>query len=107
MPLTEKIRIKLKGYDPRIVDKSAKRIVLTARGTGADVKGPIPLPTKKTLISVIRSPHVHKRSREQFFFCVHKRLIEIINPTQETVEKLSKLDLPAGVDVKIQVEVEK
>ena len=106
MPFTEKIRIKLKSFDPRLIEKSAKRIALTARGTGADVRGPIPLPTKKTLISVIRSPFVHKTSREQFFYSVHKRLIEIVNPTQETVEKLSKLDLPAGVDVKIEVSVE-
>lgn len=98
-----KIRIKLKSYDPVLVDRSAKRIALTAKVTDAEISGPIPLPTKRTLYSVIRSPHVHKKSQEQFELKVHKRLIEIENPTQETIDKLSKLDLPAGVDVEIKM----
>ncbi len=98
-----KIRIKLKSYDPVLVDRSAKRIVVTARMTQAEVSGPIPLPTKRTLYSVIRSPHVHKKSQEQFELKVHKRLVEIRNPNQETIDKLSKLDLPAGVDVEIKM----
>jgi len=85
------------------VDRSAKRIALTAKTSGAEVSGPIPLPTKRTLFSVIRSPHVHKRSQEQFELRVHKRLIEIRKPTQETIDKLSRLDLPAGVDVEIKM----
>lgn len=98
-----KIRIKLKSFDPALIDRSAKRITLTAKKTGAEVSGPIPLPTKRTLFSVIRSPHVHKRSQEQFELKIHKRLIEIRKPTQETIDKLSSLDLPAGVDVEIKV----
>ncbi len=98
-----RIRIKLKAFDPALVDRSAKRIALTAKLTGAEVSGPIPLPTKRTLFSVIRSPHVHKRSQEQFQLTVHKRLIEIRRPTQETIDKLSRLDLPAGVDVELKV----
>ncbi|MCF6192041.1 MAG: 30S ribosomal protein S10 [Candidatus Hydrothermae bacterium] len=97
------IRIKLKSFDPALIDRSARRIVLTARATGATVSGPIPLPVKRTLFSVIRSPHVHKRSQEQFELTVHKRLIEIRNATQETIDKLSRLDLPAGVDVEIKL----
>ncbi|RKY97339.1 MAG: 30S ribosomal protein S10 [Candidatus Hydrothermota bacterium] len=98
-----KIRIKLRSFDPTLIDRSAKRIALTAKLTGAEVSGPIPLPTKRTLFSVIRSPHVHKRSQEQFELKVHKRLIEIRRPTQETIDKLSRLDLPAGVEVEIKV----
>ncbi len=98
-----RIRIKLKSYDPVLVDRSAKRIAVTARMTQAEVSGPIPLPTKRTLFSVIRSPHVHKKSQEQFELKVHKRLVEIRNPKQETIDKLSRLDLPAGVDVEIKM----
>ncbi len=103
MAVEGKIRIKLKAFDHALIDRSAKRIALTAKLTGAEVSGPIPLPTKRTLYSVIRSPHVHKRSQEQFVLTIHKRLIEIRKPTQETIDKLSRLDLPAGVDVEINV----
>jgi len=99
----KKIRIKLKAFDPSLVDRSARRIALTAKQTGAEISGPIPLPTKRTLYSVIRSPHVHKSSQEQFELRIHKRLIEILKPTPETIDKLSRLDLPAGVDVEIKV----
>ena len=98
-----KIRIKLKAFDPALIDRSARRIVLTAKTTGAEVSGPIPLPTKRTLFSVIRSPHIDKRSQEQFELRVHKRLIEIRKPTADTIDKLSRLDLPAGVEVEIKV----
>lgn len=101
--INAKIRIKLKSFDPVILDRSAKRIALTARTTGADVSGPIPLPTKTTLFSVIRSNHIDKRGQEQFFLERHARLIEIRNVTQETIDKISKLDLPAGVEVEIKV----
>lgn len=97
------IRIKLKSFDAGVIDRSARRIVLAARATGARVSGPIPLPVKRTLFSVIRGPHVHKRSQEQFELVVHKRLIEIHNATQETIDKLSRLDLPVGVDVEIKL----
>jgi len=101
--INAKIRIKLKSFDPVILDRSAKRIALAARTTGADVSGPIPLPTKTTLFSVIRSNHIDKRGQEQFFLKRHARLIEIRNVTQETIDKISKLDLPAGVEVEIKV----
>ncbi len=98
-----RIRIKLKSFDPHLLDRSAKKIALTARRTGAKVSGPIPLPTKRTLFSVIRSPHVHKKSQEQFELKIHKRLLEIVNPPQETIDKLLRLELPAGVEVEIKV----
>ncbi len=98
-----RIRIKLKSFDPHLLDRSAKKIALTARRTGAKVSGPIPLPTKRTLFSVIRSPHVHKKSQEQFELKIHKRLLEIVNPPQETIDKLSRLELPPGVEVEIKV----
>lgn len=101
--MEQKIRIKLKSFDPRLLDKSAKRVAMTARMTGAKVSGPIPLPTKRTLITVIRSPHIDKRSREQFELRVHKRLIEIKDPTPDTIDKLSRVEIPAGVDVVIKV----
>jgi len=101
--ISAKIRIKLKSFDPVILDRSARRIALTAKTTGADVSGPIPLPTKTTLFSVIRSNHIDKRGQEQFFLKRHARLIEIRNVTQETIDKISKLDLPAGVEVEIKV----
>ena len=98
-----KIRIKLSAYDYRIVDKSAAKIVETAERTGAIISGPIPLPTEKTLYTVLRSPFTHKDSREQFQMRIHKRLIDIINPTSKTVDSLMTLDLPAGVDIEIKM----
>jgi small subunit ribosomal protein S10 len=101
--VTQKIRIKLRAYDHRVVDQSSKKIVETAERTGAGVAGPIPLPTKKSVYTVIRSPHVHKDSREQFEMRVHKRLIDIMDPTSKTVDALMSLDLPAGVDIEIKM----
>ncbi len=98
-----RIRIKLKSFDPHLLDRSARKIALTARRTGAKVSGPIPLPTKRTLFSVIRSPHVHKKSQEQFELKIHKRLLEIVNPPQETIDKISRLELPPGVEVEVKV----
>ena len=100
--LRERIRIRLKAYDYRILDQSASEIVDTAKRTGAQVAGPIPLPTIKTKYTVLRSPHVDKKSREQFEIRTHKRLLDILEPTQQTVDALMKLDLPAGVDVEIK-----
>ena len=100
--VNEKIRIRLKAYDHRILDQSATEIVDTARRTGANVAGPIPLPTTKNRWTVLRSPHVDKKSREQFEIRTHKRLLDILQPTPETVDALMKLDLPAGVDVEIK-----
>ena len=94
---TQKIRIRLKGYDHEVVDQSAKLIVETAQKTGARVSGPVPLPTERNLYTVIRSPHVNKDSREQFEMRTHKRLIDILDPTSGTVDSLMRLDLPAGV----------
>lgn len=99
----QKIRIKLKAYDYRIVDQSAQKILETAERTGAKVAGPIPLPTKQTKYTVLRSTFVHKDSREQFEMRVHKRLIDIINPTSKTIDALMSLDLPAGVDIEIKM----
>ena len=98
-----KIRIRLKAYDYVVLDQSAEKIVDTAKRTGAKVSGPIPLPTKKEVVTVIRSPHKHKDSREQFEMRTHKRLINILYPTQKTVDSLMKLELPAGVDVEIKL----
>jgi small subunit ribosomal protein S10 len=98
----EKIRIRLKAYDHRILDQSTREIVDTAKRTGADVAGPIPLPTVINRWTVLRSPHVDKKSREQFEMRTHKRLIDILEPTPDTVDALMKLDLPAGVDVEIK-----
>ena len=97
-----KIRIKLKAYDHRLLDQSAAEIVESARRTGAEVSGPVPLPSKREIYTVLRSPHVDKKSREQFQMKTHKRLLDIINPTSKTVDALRKLDLPAGVDVEIR-----
>ena len=97
-----KIRIKLKAYDHRILDKSAAEIVESARRTGAEVSGPVPLPTRREIYTVLRSPHVDKKSREQFQMKTHKRLLDILNPTSKTVDALRRLDLPAGVDVEIK-----
>ncbi|MCE5248002.1 MAG: 30S ribosomal protein S10 [Candidatus Polarisedimenticolia bacterium] len=99
---SDKIRIRLRAYDHRILDQSATEIVDTARRTGARVAGPIPLPTLRSIYTVNRSPHVDKKSREQFETRTHKRLLDILDPTPETVDALMKLDLPAGVDVEIK-----
>ncbi|MDD5614172.1 MAG: 30S ribosomal protein S10 [Candidatus Omnitrophica bacterium] len=97
-----KIRIKLKAYDHKLLDQSAQEIVDTAKRTGAKVSGPIPLPTRKEIFTVIRSPHIDKRSREQFQLCTHKRMIEMLEPTAKTIDALRKLTLPAGVYVEIK-----
>ncbi|HEO63945.1 MAG TPA: 30S ribosomal protein S10 [Candidatus Omnitrophica bacterium] len=97
-----KIRIKLKAYDHKLLDQSAQEIVETAKRTGAKVSGPIPLPTRKEIFTVIRSPHIDKRSREQFQLCTHKRMIEMLEPTAKTIDALRKLNLPAGVYVEIK-----
>ncbi|MEE8200282.1 MAG: 30S ribosomal protein S10 [Candidatus Acidoferrales bacterium] len=102
MQQREKIRIRLKGYDHRVLDQSTWEIVQTAKRTGALVAGPIPLPTDINRYTVLRSPHVDKKSREQFEIRTHKRLIDILEPTATTVDALMKLDLPAGVDVEIK-----
>jgi small subunit ribosomal protein S10 len=99
----QRIRIKLKAYEHSTLDRSAEEIVKTARRTGAEVSGPIPLPTKRTVYTVLRSPHVNKKSREQFEIRVHKRLIYLTNVTAKAVDALQKLDLPAGVDIEIKV----
>ena len=99
----QKIRNKLKAYEHSVIDASAARIVETAKRTGARVSGPIPLPTEKEIVTILRSPHKHKDSREQFEMRTHKRLIDILQPTQRTVESLTKLDLPAGVEIEIKL----
>ena len=98
----QKIRIKLMAYDHRLLDLSAEEIVDTAKRTGAMVAGPIPLPTKREVFTVLRSPHLHKKSREQFKIKTHKRILDIVNPTSKTIDALKKLDLPAGVYVEIK-----
>ena len=100
--MDQKIRIRLKAYDHRVLDQSAHEIVETAERTGARVAGPIPLPTDRSIYTVLRSPHVDKKSREQFEIRTHKRLVDILEPTPQTVDALMKLDLPAGVDVEIK-----
>ena len=99
---TQKIRIRLKAYDSKLLDQSATEIVETAKRTGARVSGPIPLPTRINRFTVLRSPHVDKKSREQFEIRTHKRLLDILEPTQQTLDALMKLDLSAGVDVEIK-----
>lgn len=99
----QKIRIKLKAYDHRILDQSVGEIVDTAKRTGAKVLGPIPLPTVKNRYTVLRSPHVDKKSREQFEIRTHKRLLDILDPTPQTIDALMKLDLSAGVDIEIKL----
>ncbi len=101
--MTQKIRIRLKGYDHRLLDQSAVEIIDTAKRTGAKVSGPIPLPTKINRWTVLRSPHTDKKSREQFEIRTHKRLLDILDPTPQTVDALMKLDLAAGVDVEIKL----
>ncbi len=103
MASNQKIRIRLKSFDHEVLDQSAARIVETARRTGASVAGPIPLPTQKEIITILRSPHKHKDSREQFESRTHKRLIDILAPNQRTVESLMKLDMPAGVNIEIKL----
>jgi len=98
----QNIRIRLKAFDHRLIDSSAREIVETAKRTGATVKGPVPLPTRKSVYTVLRSPHVDKKSREQFEIRIHKRLIDITRSTAQTMEALEKLDIPAGVDIEIK-----
>jgi small subunit ribosomal protein S10 len=100
---SQKIRIRLKAYDHRLLDQSTKEIVDTAKRTGARIAGPIPLPTTINKFCVLRSPHVDKKSREQFEIRTHKRLLDILEPTQQTIDALMKLDLAAGVDVEIKL----
>ena len=100
---TQTIRIRLKAFDHRLIDKSAKEIVETAKRTGAQVKGPIPLPTKKERFTILISPHVNKDARDQYEMRTHKRMMEIVDPTDKTVDALMKLDLAAGVDVQIKL----
>ncbi len=102
MVTSERIRIRLKAYDHRLLDLAAREIVETVNRTGARISGPIPLPTKVQRYTVLRSPHIDKKSREQFEVRVHKRLIDILEPTQQTIDALMKLDLSAGIDVEIK-----
>lgn len=99
----QKIRIRLKAFDHNLLDQSAEKIVETAKRTGAKVSGPIPLPTEKDVITILRAPHKYKDSREQFEMRTHKRLIDILEPTSKSVDALMKLDLPAGVDIEIKL----
>ncbi len=102
-PPKQKIRIKLKAYDHRIINKSARMIIEVAERTGAQVAGPVPLPTEINKVTVLRSPHVHKDSREQFEMRTHKRLIDVIDPSSKTIDSLMSLDMPAGVDIEIKM----
>ncbi len=99
----QKIRIRLKAYDHILIDQSAEKIVDTAKRTGAKVSGPVPLPTEKEIVTILRAVHKYKDSREQFEMRTHKRLIDILNPTPKTVDSLMRLDLPAGVDIEIKL----
>jgi len=103
MANNQNIRIRLKAFDHRLIDRSAAEIVETARRTGARVKGPIPLPTRKERFTILISPHVNKDARDQYEIRTHKRLMDIVDPTDKTVDALMKLDLPAGVDVQIKL----
>ena len=103
MAQKEMIRIRLKAYDHQLIDQSAQKIVETAKRTGAQVSGPIPMPTRKEVVTILRAVHKYKDSREQFEQRTHKRLIDILMPTNKTVEALMRLDLPAGVDIKVDV----
>ena len=103
MAVKEKIRIRIKGYDHQVVDQAAEKIVQTAKRTGARVSGPVPLPTEKQIVTILRAVHKYKDSREQFERRTHKRLIDIMNPTQKTVEALMSLELPAGVEIEIKL----
>ncbi|QQE78532.1 30S ribosomal protein S10 [Alicyclobacillus sp. SO9] len=99
----QKIRIRLKAYDHQVLDQSSEKIVDTAKRSGALVSGPIPLPTDKQIYTILRAPHKYKDSREQFEMRTHKRLIDILNPTPQTVDALMRLDLPSGVDIEIKL----
>jgi small subunit ribosomal protein S10 len=99
----QKIRIRLKAFDHNILDQSAEKIVDTAKKTGAKVSGPVPLPTEKDIVTILRAPHKYKDSREQFEIRTHKRLIDILSPTPKTVDAHMRLDLPAGVDIEIKL----
>ena len=99
----EMIRIRLKAYDHQLIDQAAEKIVDTAKRSGANVSGPIPLPTKREIVTILRSPHVNKDSREQFERRTHKRLIDVVKPSAKTVEALQSLDLPAGVEIEIKL----
>ena len=99
---TKKMRIRLKAYDHVVLEQAASKIVEVAKKTGSEVSGPIPLPTEKEIITILRSPHKHKDSREQFEMRTHKRVIDILYPTQKTVESLTKIELPAGVNIEIK-----
>ena len=101
--MNQKIRIKLKSYDHNLVDKSAEKIVKTVKSTGAIVSGPIQLPTHKRIYTVLKSPHVNKKAREQFQLCAYKRLLDIYSSSSKTVDALMRLELPSGVDVEIKV----
>ena len=101
--MNQKIRIKLKSYDHNLVDKSAEKIVKTVKSTGAVVSGPIPLPTHKRIYTVLKSPHVNKKAREQFELCAYKRLMDIYSSSSKTVDALMRLELPSGVEVEIKV----
>lgn len=101
--MSQKIRIKLKSYDHNLVDKSAEKIVKTVKSTGAVVSGPIPLPTHKRIYTVLKSPHVNKKAREQFELCSYKRMMDIYSSSSKTVDALMRLELPSGVDVEIKV----
>ena len=103
MATNQNIRIRLKAFDHRLIDTSAREIVETAKRTGAQVKGPVPLPTKKERFTVLISPHVNKDARDQYELRTHKRLMDIVDPTDKTVDALMKLELPAGVDVQIKL----
>ncbi|MCM8816252.1 MAG: 30S ribosomal protein S10 [Candidatus Omnitrophica bacterium] len=100
----KRIRIKLRSFDHRVLDESVKQIIDIAKTTGVRIVGPIPLPTKREVYTVLRSPHVNKKSREQFQLCTHKRLIDILEPTTRTVDALSRLNLPSGVEVEMKLE---
>ena len=102
---SQKIRIRLRAFDHKLLDQSTREIVETARRTGASIAGPIPLPTRINKYTILRSPHVDKKSREQFEIRTHKRLLDILEPTQQTIDQLMKLDLSAGVDVEIKLSV--
>lgn len=103
MAVKEKIRIRLKSYDASLIDQSCKRIVETAKRTGAQIAGPIPLPTKKEVVTILRAVHKYKDSREQFEMRIHKRMIDVIRPSNKTVESLQHLELPAGVEIEIKL----
>ncbi|MDX1358284.1 MAG: 30S ribosomal protein S10 [Clostridia bacterium] len=99
----QKIRIRLKAYDHQLIDQSANKIVETAKRSGAKISGPVPLPTRKEVVTILRAPHKYKDSREQFEMRTHKRLIDILQPTPKTIDALMRLDLPAGVDIEIKL----